>query len=295
MKTVLYLETILELLQPGEPVIITHLMNVLNESGEFSHLSSTNETEIFIKSTFTEKRFQNEKTVDSFMQHMEKDFRPWSKLLKTFGGIGGYHPGCQQLNTTSQRNYLETRCQVRNQLKKLLIKESDRMVLKANFLSVKLFEHSDFDQCNSPLEVIGDALSSIKSVILPLSGLYSDDIRNAIQDTCLLSFQIKKEKAKIHNTHTNSIIVELLLNDCKVLALWPLSFEAINTTPKDHQLLFNLNLFRYKEPADNKPDWDGVLIVIDSIDYDKKDSQQYSSASTSSTVPNTCDLAKLFS
>ena len=70
--------------------------------------------------------------------------------------------------------------------------------------------------------------------------------------------------------------------------------EDLNSQPEGQPLLVNLNLFRYQEPEEMKADWDGVLIVIDAINLDIQSKPLDSTASTSSYVPNTCDIAKLF-
>lgn len=273
------------------------MMNVKDESDEFSHLVSSNETQIFLKDQFTDKRFENEEVIGSMMKNFEGDFMRWAMLLKTHGGIGGYHPECQIFVPKRQRNQFVNRCQIRNQLKKLMLKESDRMVVKAYISNVKLCYHYTEKEHTPPysaIEVIGEVFSSKENFILPLSGLYSDDLKIAVQDICFLTMESNREKSEYQTTPRESISVELMLSDCKVWALWPLTWEAINNYPKDRPVLITLNLFRYKEPADNKPDWDGVLIVINSVALDMHGSQQHSTTSSDSPIPNTSDLAKLF-
>ena len=74
---------------------------------------------------------------------------------------------------------------------------------------------------------------------------------------------------------------------------WPWSWSEIVNYPKDQPLMLSINLFRYREPAFKKPDWDGVLMVMNTIDWDPSENKQHSSATTSSSIPDTCDLAKL--
>ena len=158
VNVIIYFDNNLEMLHPGEPVIITNLLNISDEFNNFSHLISTNETDIFMKQSFCEKRFENEKIVTSFQESMSKDFRRWAKHLKSIGGIGGYHPGCQIFKTINKRNYLECRSQIRSHLKKLLIKESDRMIVRARISNIIVYEDyreiRSFAQSHAFLEVI---------------------------------------------------------------------------------------------------------------------------------------------
>lgn len=293
----MHFDSNLEALHPGEPVIITNLLNICNGFNNFSHLNSTNETEIFKKQSFCEKRFENVKIVKSFQESMSKDFRRWAKHLKSDGGIGGYHPGCQIFKTINKRNYLENRSQIRSNLKKLMIKETDRMIVRAQISNIIVFEEGreirSYAQTHAFLEVIGDSFIKPENFILSLSGLYSDDTKTAIEETCLLSLNIRGSPPSNLNINKRSVNLELLLNDCKLYAQWPLSLKDILDQPTDEVLMFNMSLFRYKEPALDKPDWDGVQIMINSIERGQHNKQEMSSASTNSSIVTTCDLAKL--
>ena len=297
VNVIIYFDNNLEMLHPGEPVIITNLLNISDEFNNFSHLISTNETDIFMKQSFCEKRFENEKIVTSFQESMSKDFRRWAKHLKSIGGIGGYHPGCQIFKTINKRNYLECRSQIRSHLKKLLIKESDRMIVRARISNIIVYEDyreiRSFAQSHAFFEVIGNSVIKPENFILSLSGLYSDDIKTAIEETCLLSLNIRDSVPSNLNYNKRCINIELLLNDCILYAQWPLSPEVIMDEPRDELLLFNMCLFRFKEPASDEPDWDGVQIMIQSIQRDQHTNHDISIASTNSSIVNTHDIANL--
>ena len=59
-----------------------------------------------------------------------------------------------------------------------------------------------------------------------------------------------------------------------------MSPEVIMDQPTDELLLFNMCLFRFKEPASDKPDWDGVQIMIHSIQRDQNTNHDISIEST---------------
>ena len=289
----------LELLHPGEPVIITNLINNKDESEKHSYLSSTNETEVFRKNRLKENRFEKEKIVDSFKKSITKELKRWTLILKKFGGIGGYNPRCQIYEKSSQRNIFEKRCQVRHHMKKLMWKETDRMLVKAIISEIKVFQNTpvtDYSHQNSTIEVIGNMNYTKRNIILPISGLYSDDMKTQIGNVCLLKLDIVNSQTipNVSSKPRQTIIVKLLLSDCQILAESTHSLEDLNSHPEGQPLLVNLNLFRYQEPEEMKADWDGVLIVIDAINLDIQSKPLDSTASTSSYVPNTCDIAKLF-
>jgi hypothetical protein len=255
------------------------------------------ETEIFVKDKLEEERFKNENVVSSFLQSMNQDLRRWFRILKTRGGIGGYNPECRNNESNWQSNIFEKRCEVRNHLKKLMLKVSDRMIVKATILNIRfseLNENVEQIQQNSDLEVIGNTFPSEKNIVLSLDGLYSKDVKIAVENLCLLKLENNEDWRGTRNVSKQIILVELLLSDCKIVAECSLSWDAISTHSRDLPLLFNLDLFRYRAPMPKKPDWDGVLIVINSIKLDQKITPTSSPIDTSSHVPNTCEIAQLF-
>ena len=250
-----------------------------------------------MKDNLKEERFKNENVVSSLLQSKNQYLIRWFRILKTHGGIGGYNPECQNNESNWQSNIFEKRCEVRNHLKKLMLKVSDRMIVKGTILDVRfceLNENVEQIQQNSDLEVIGNTFPSEKNTILSLNGMYSKDVKIAVESLCLLRLESNEDCTGTRNISKQIKVVKLLLNDCKISAECLLSWDAINAHPRDLPLLFNLDLFRYRAPMPKKPDWDGVLIVINSIKSDQKMTPTSSPIDTSSYVPNTCEIAQLF-
>lgn len=266
---------------PGEAVIMTNLLFIHADGGQFSHLEGSNETQVFSGGAAGDSRFGANMAVLDFREAYYGEMNRWAGILKERGGFGGsIHPALKvQVGTAGF--VMEKKEEVDSCFSSLVFRGCGRILVRAAIREIIEFEVTNSGECvrtsdehvengNDPSDVVfGSKKPKEDSLKRTLLGLNKVGLKNAIRQYCHLNSSIVTEVEDAYTREGLVVMVSLVMEDCTI---WVLSevikfneVKEIFGSLSSEKGCFCLDVFRFEPRQPEQSPCFGVEIVLRSI------------------------------
>jgi len=268
---------------PGQAVVVTNLLYMQGEQGTFSHLESSNESQIFSGEMAEDSRFGEVDMVLGFRQSLLYDTDRWGLILRDRGGFGGHlHPPSKIQVTLRTTGFVMREMEdVQNYMKNLAYRGCGRVLIRAKLATITVLrvektgkldmesiegDSNDDKDCS----VLCAPAPGIDSFVKSVAGIAEDNLITAIRQHCFMrERQVESNNQGILIREGHVAMVRLILGDCHVMAQAEIPcVEAVKSIVDSSEYvngIFCLDLFRIRPQGLDEPESDGVEAVLRSV------------------------------
>ena len=225
----------LEKAVPGEVVLLTNLQVKSNETGNFSHLESTNQTGVFTAENALNSRFLSFPVVTAFKASLDSNLKRWRRAWRERGALGGQFSAgpsvLENLTPLDSKVTVGTRDQLSQMMEAMEVKSSRRILLNGRVSGAKLMKVSQagdlvevktlLEEVDSPeCPLFGPQLPSAESFPKVVDRLDKDQSLISVKYFCFLNLGLDvKSPDTVSYNESQFGLVTLLLADAKVNVL----------------------------------------------------------------------------
>jgi len=268
---------------PGQAVVVTNLLYMQGDQDTFSHLESSNESQIFSGDMAEDSRFSGNEVVLGFRQALLHDTDRWGQILREKGGLGGHlHPPVKiqvTLRTTGfvMRNKEEISLLMQN----IPYRGCGRVLVKAKLGTTTVYKvcsNGEVELESIESDVNDDHNASVlcasapeqDSFVRSIVGKDRDSLVTALRQYCFMrEGQMWTGRGATLVREGSLAMVKLVLEDCCVMVQAEVpSLEASKRILDSCEYstgIFCLDLFRFRPYGLEHSVSDGVEAVLRSV------------------------------